>query len=34
MASPAKPADRHEPLPGLFALPGHLLGKQIGRAHV
>jgi hypothetical protein len=27
MASPAKPADRHEPLPGLFALPGHLLGK-------
>lgn len=27
MASPAKPADRHEPLPGLFALPGHLLRK-------
>jgi hypothetical protein len=25
MAPPAQPADRHEPLPGLFALPGHLL---------
>jgi hypothetical protein len=27
MGPPAKPADRHEPLPGLFALPGHLLRK-------
>jgi hypothetical protein len=25
MAPPAQPADRHEPLPGLFGLPGHLL---------
>jgi hypothetical protein len=25
MSPPAQPADRREPLPGLFALPGHLL---------
>jgi hypothetical protein len=25
MPPPAQPADRHEPLPGLFGLPGHLL---------
>lgn len=25
MAPPAQPADRHEPLPGLFGLPAHLL---------
>jgi hypothetical protein len=31
MAPPAQPADRHEPLPGLFALPGHLL-RQLSPA--
>jgi hypothetical protein len=25
MAPPAQPADRHDPMPGLFGLPGHLL---------
>ena len=27
MAQPAQPADRYDPLPGLFGLPGHLLRK-------
>lgn len=27
MSPPARPADRHDPLPGLFGLPGHLLRK-------
>jgi hypothetical protein len=27
MSPPAQPADRHDPLPGLFGLPGHLLRK-------
>ena len=27
MAPPAQPADRYDPLPGLFGLPGHLLRK-------
>jgi hypothetical protein len=31
MAPPAQPADRHEPLPGLFALPAHLL-RQLSPA--
>ena len=31
MAPPAQPADRHEPLPGLFGLPGHLL-RQLSPA--
>ena len=25
MSPPAQPADRHDPMPGLFGLPGHLL---------
>ena len=25
MSEPARPADRHEPLPGLFGLPAFLL---------
>jgi hypothetical protein len=31
MAPPAQPADRHEPLPGLFGLPAHLL-RQLSPA--
>jgi hypothetical protein len=31
MAPPAQPADRHEPLPGLLGLPGHLL-RQLSPA--
>jgi hypothetical protein len=32
MAPPAGPAERHEPLPGLFGLPGHLLRQLSPRA--
>jgi hypothetical protein len=31
MSPPAQPADRHEPLPGLFGLPAHLL-RQLSPA--
>jgi hypothetical protein len=31
MSPPAQPADRHDPMPGLFGLPGHLL-RQLSPA--